>query len=230
MASRPKSRMRELVREGYEQANYEQAFRLGGDLTPFEADIFTQFTEPLPDRARILDLGCGPGIPYDLHLSRMGHRVTGVDFCKKHLARARELVPRADFVEGDISDLPLPEAAFDAVLSLYTVFHLPRETHGRQFQRIHRTLRPGGICLLTLGTSDSEYGEEPDWLGARMAWSTYSPPDYRAILSGCGLSILKDWFEGHPGDEEYHWWVLAEKTAAGPDGPVSELTPGSHST
>ena len=230
MASRPKNRMGELVREGYEQGNYEQAFRLGGDLTPFEADIFTQFTEPLPDRARILDLGCGPGIPYDLHLSRLGHKITGVDFCRKHLARACELVPKADFICGDISGLPLPEAAFNAVLSLYTVFHLPRVTHARLFEKIYQTLRPGGICLLTLGTSDSEYGEEPDWLGARMAWSTYSPPDYRAILAGCGLSIIVDRFEGHPGDEEYHWWVLAKKTAACADGLASELTPGDHSS
>ena len=203
--------MRDLVRQGYEKADYEQAFRLGSELTPFEAGIFERFTDLIPAQGKVLDLGCGPGVPYDLHLTQLGHHLTGIDFCRKHLARARDLVPEVRLACGDISDLPLREGAFDAVLSLYTIFHLPREDHRGAFEKIHRTLRPGGACLLTLGTSDSEYSEESDWLGARMAWSTYSPPDNRRILEGCGLRILTSRFEGSPCDEEYHWWILLQK-------------------
>ena len=79
------------------------------------------------------------------------------------------------------------------------------------FQKMNRHLKPGGLILVSLGTSDSEYGEEADWCGAPMAWSTYDPPTYEKVIAEAGFTILKSAFEGRPGDEEYHFWVFAEK-------------------
>jgi len=203
--------MKSIVREGYEGIDYERAFRPGAEMTPLETGFLVYLCGMLPSGARVLDLGCGPGVPYGLFVTRRGHDLTGIDFCRKHLARARRHMPGARLICGDVGELPLPEASFDAVLSLYTIFHLPREQHGEMLRRIHRTLRPGGVCLLTFGTSDSAFGVEADWLGRKMAWSSYRPSVYGDLLGEAGLEILRSEFEGGPEEEEYHWWVLAKK-------------------
>jgi hypothetical protein len=76
-----------------------------------------------------------------------------------------------------------------------------------------RVLRPGGVILVTLGTSDSEHGEESDWCGARMAWSSHSPDVYKWMVREAGFVLLQTELEGEPGDEEYHLWVLARKAS-----------------
>ena len=203
--------MQALVREGYGKIDYEGAFRLTKQLTSFERKFLEEMCRLVSAGGKILDLGCGTGIPYDLYLSRQGYSITGIDFCRKHLHRASEMVPLGQFCCCDISDIRLPQESYDAVVSLYTIFHLPRARHRWLIETIHRTLRRGGVALLTLGASDSEYGEEEDWLGGRMAWSSFAPEVYEGILTDCGLRILRSQYEGSPGDDEYHWWVLAQR-------------------
>lgn len=61
-------------------------------------------TEVLAGRpARILDLGCGPGL-YARRLADAGHRVTGIDFSPASVRHAREFVPEAEFRMADVRD------------------------------------------------------------------------------------------------------------------------------
>ena len=104
-----KLEMQAIVREGYEKIDYEKSFRLQKGLKPLETAFFEHMCNLLSPGARVLDLGCGPGVPYDLHLTSLGYRVTGVDFCQKHLRRARKLVPQERFICGDISEVWPPQ-------------------------------------------------------------------------------------------------------------------------
>jgi len=105
----------------------------------------------------------------------------------------------------------LPEGSFDGVVSFYAIFHIPRSEHGALFTRINRLLRPSGLFLATLGTSDSEYGEEADWAGAPMAWSSYDAETYRRLLTEVGFDIVESAFEGQPGDAEPPFLGLGAK-------------------
>lgn len=209
--------MQEIVKKGYEENDYDRVFRIIGktSLDPFEASFFSEVCDRIPScKAKILDLGCGTGIPYDHYLAEKGHLLTGVDFCQKHIAQAIENVPSATFICGDFSKevVAFPDESFDAVISLYAIFHLPREEHSALFERVYRYLKRGGVMLVTLGTSDSAYEENGDWLGARMIWSYYPPKEYEKMLAKIGFNILKTGYEGKPDDQEYHFWLLTEKS------------------
>ena len=206
------TQMRKTVEDGYEKGEYAKVFRSSAELNQFEQEFFNRLLQRLPPDPNILDLGSGTGIPYDKFLVDKGCRVTGVDLCQKHIAEAIKNVPEAVYLKGDFSRLELEEKSFDAIISLYAIFHLPRIEHPGLFQKLNRLLKSGGLIMVSLGTSDSEYGEEDDWCGARMAWSTYDPPTYEKMITGAGFTILKSAFEGQPGDEEYHFWVLAVKS------------------
>ena len=63
--------------------------------------------EGLPPGARVLDLGCGTGTPIARHIVDQGFRLTAVDQSQKMLEIARQVVPDAEFIHGDMIDLAL---------------------------------------------------------------------------------------------------------------------------
>jgi len=117
---------RQLVRRGYDALSCR--YRADdGDYGPWLAALRTR----IPAGAAVLDLGCGNGIPVARHLAAAGHAVTGVDISQVQIQRARRLVPAATFLHADITRLTLPAAAFDAVVCLYALIHLPWTSNRR---------------------------------------------------------------------------------------------------
>jgi ubiquinone/menaquinone biosynthesis C-methylase UbiE len=94
----------------------------------------------------VLDLGCGSGVPSTRRLAPH-FLVTGVDGSAAQIAAARRNVPEATFMHGDVVDLELHAASYDAVTMLYALSHLPRTEHAAVLGRIHRWLRPNGLLL-----------------------------------------------------------------------------------
>ena len=85
----------------------------------------------IPADARILDCGCGTGqIPAFLALASPHRRVTGIDACRASLREAdtfrqRVGIPNLTLARGDLFSLPVPEGAFDYVMSRGVVHHTP---------------------------------------------------------------------------------------------------------
>lgn len=94
----------------------------------------------------VLDLCCGHGNAAAA-LHNAGARVTGLDFSPAMLARARNRVPEASFVEGDAANLPFEDNRFDAVTCNVGFGHLPDPD--RVLSEIGRVLRPGGTAAMT---------------------------------------------------------------------------------
>ena len=107
---------------------------------------------PLRPDIKLLDLGCGTGLELEAIFRRMPRaEVTGIDLSAKMLERLKAKFPdRAlTLCQGSYFDLPLGEAAFDAVVSVQSLHHFTPERKRGLFERIRRALRPGGIFVLT---------------------------------------------------------------------------------
>jgi len=100
--------------------------------------------------ARILDLGCGAGIPATRKLCDRGLQVVGVDCSAVQLKRARRLIPAAGLVQADMMALAFAPASLDAVVSFYALTHLPLADQRALFPRIRSWLRPAGLFLATV--------------------------------------------------------------------------------
>jgi len=205
--------MRRIVKQGYEQGDYSAAFQRYGPPSEMERHYLDRLLVLGPRAPKILDLGCGTGLPVDKYLADRGAQLMGIDISPKHVALAKGNLPAASYREGDILHAVLPEGAFDGIVSVYAIFHIPRSEHETLFTRINRLLRPNGLFLATLGTSDSAYGEEANWAGARMAWSSYDAETYRRLLAAAGFNVIESAFEGQAGEVEHHFWVLARKSS-----------------
>jgi len=168
------------VERGYDvigETFVEWRDRIGGDPRRKWAD---ELTSRLPDGARVLELGCGSGVP-DTRLLAERFRVTGVDISAEQIARARASVPSAEFIQADFMSLELKPASFEAVAAFYSFNHVPRDLLGPLFSRIRSWLVPSGFLLVALGTGDTS-GWTGDWLGTTMFFSSFPPGTNKRLL------------------------------------------------
>ena len=132
------------VEQGYAKwaATYDEP---GNVLIDIEQPAMEGLIDELP-AGRVLDAACGTG-RYARLLADRGHRVTGVDQSREMLAKARARVPEAELVEGSVTELPLADASFDAVVCGLTLTHF--ESIAKPISEFARVLRPGGRVLLS---------------------------------------------------------------------------------
>jgi len=178
---------KKTVREGYNAI----AKRYLAERTRDSADVrlLDELIERLPSGARVLDAGCGAGIPVSQILSERFH-VTGVDFSEAQIELAKQNVPNAQFLCEDMTRLEFPENTFDGITSYYAIIHIPREEHQALLKNFYRLLKPGGFALLCLGAEHLIDDIDENYLGARMYWSHYDSETYRNMLVECGFSLV----------------------------------------
>lgn len=140
-----------------------------------------RFLDALAPGAEVLDLGCGHGIA-SAHLSRAGHRVTGLDASAGLLQVARRLAPDATFICAGFDDLDT-EAGYDGVWANYALVHAPRAALPGHLSAIARALRPGGLLHLSMLLGDNE---ERDAHG--RAYSYFSEAELDAAIGDAGFS------------------------------------------
>jgi SAM-dependent methyltransferase len=133
-------------------------------------------------RARILDLGCGAGIPLTRHLTLLGDYVLGVDASARQIGLARRNAPLADFIHADMTTIDLPAASFDAVAAFYSITHVPRREHAGLFKQIAEWLRPGGVLVGSLGAAALP-DWQGEWMGTEMFFSHYDADTYTKLCS-----------------------------------------------
>lgn len=102
-----------------------------------------------------------------------------------------------------------PAGAFQAVMMLYSLIHVPLKKHRPLIRRIHQWLAPGGLLLTTVGKS-AWTARERGWLGvnAEMYWSHADADTYELWLRSVGFEILRRQFipEGDSGHELFLVW------------------------
>jgi SAM-dependent methyltransferase len=107
-----------------------------------------------PDRARVLEIGCGPGRLSILLAREHGLDVTGVDLDPAMIERARGNAERSgegderrpSFAVGDVASLAFSDDSFELVISTLSMHHWADPTAG--LAEIGRVLRPGGRALV----------------------------------------------------------------------------------
>jgi SAM-dependent methyltransferase len=106
--------------------------------------------EAVPERARVLDVGCGEGM-LARRLRARGAEVVALDRDGGILRLARGHPDGAGirYVRGDILDDPFAEASFDAVVAVASLHHLGTRSGLRVMRRL---VRPGGtLGIVGLG-------------------------------------------------------------------------------
>jgi SAM-dependent methyltransferase len=162
----------------------------------------------------VLDLGSGGGIDVLLSARRVGPtgRAYGLDMNPDMLARARGNQRRAglanaEFLEGRIEQVPLPDRSVDVVMS-NCVINLSADKDA-VFAEALRVLRPGGRLAIADVVADRE--PDPALRADPAAWATCTAgaitrDDYRRRLAAAGF-VEVDIADSHEVGDGF-WSVL----------------------
>lgn len=142
----------------------------------------------IPQGARILDIGCGPGWLWDEGKSVFppGLELTLADLSPAMVedavqrARAAGHYAEVDGYVVDASALPFADASFDAVLACHMLYHV--QDARLALQELRRVLRPGGVIAIT---TNAEGNMEPFYALAAAAFGSKAS-DPAADIFGLG--------------------------------------------
>lgn len=178
------------------------------------ADVIDDFYKRLPDQpGHLLDLGCGAGEPFPAFFIEHGWQVTGVDFSARMLEMANRYQPKMKTILADIREIDLPAKKFDAITSIYCLFHIEREKHEEIFRKIYRWLKPEGMALFTYATREYTGAEIFDgykeFMGEKLFYSHTTPEFLTSTLRGVGFNIKASQYR-KIGGETFLWLTIAK--------------------
>lgn len=195
---------RNVVRDGYDRMANKYLSERDKLKT---AKYLYQLMKYLPKNAKILDLGCGAGIPVDDILIKAGHEVTGIDISTQQVKLARKNCPRGDYLVGDIANLKKNEYSVNAIVCFYTLFHLPRTQHKKLLTIMYSFLQKNGMLLMTMG--DREFEGRHILHGEEMWSSQYGTKQNTKLVTESGFEILMNEIDNSGG--ERHQILLVRK-------------------
>ena len=119
------------------------------EITAAEVRFLEQALAIAPG-ARLLDVPCGNG-RHAIELAKRGCRMTGVDLSAEFTEEARAAPVEAEWIAGDMCDLPWSDA-FDGAYCFGNSFgYFDREGAGRFLAAIARCLKTGGRFAIATG-------------------------------------------------------------------------------
>ncbi len=159
---------------------------------------FTHLPGIMPEKA--VDLGCGAGRNAGELLKKYPQaHVTAVDYSVLSVEKTKEYnrkmidAGRCEVLQGDVSDLKLPDAAFDLATAFETIYFWPGLE--KCFAQVARVLKPGGIFLIC-NESDGGDAAGTRFEGIIEGMKCYTPEQIEAALKAVGFSEVSG--EHHP--------------------------------
>jgi cyclopropane fatty-acyl-phospholipid synthase-like methyltransferase len=200
-----------VVAEGYDRMGAE--FSVWNARRPPEVRrwFLREVLSRLDVGSAVLELGCGPGT--DAAELSAGRRYIGVDLSPVQLSVARQRVPHATFVVGDLTSMAFRPASFDGIVAFYVFNHVPRDEVAPTFERVFGWLRPGGRLMLTLLTIEAKDRVE-GWLGVPMFFAGVDPGSDEVHLRDAGFELevseIRTEVDAQYGPTQNRW-VIARK-------------------
>jgi arsenite methyltransferase len=181
---------------------YEEAETDGATVAAVEASLGCGVPTAVADLhagETVLDLGSGAGADVLISARRVGPtgRAIGLDMTEEMLALARANaaaagVENAEFVEGYLEDIPLPDGSVDVVIS-NCVINLAADKHV-VLAEAARVLRPGGRLAVSdviadPGMDAATRADMRQWTGCVAGALTEG--EFRSALTAAGLAEIE---------------------------------------
>ena len=157
--------------------------------------VRARFMERLPQGAKVLEVGCGPGTDSAAFASE-GFAVTATDYAPEFIDVVRERYPELDARVMDMTAPDLPCRSFEGIYGFASFLHLPRELAQGTIGQLAELLLPGGLLCLTLIKSSKgvrEYAID-GWVGdpeTSMLFTCYDEAEATKLAEQAGLEQVE---------------------------------------
>lgn len=155
--------------------------------TLVEGPWLDRFLALVPERAAVLDIGCGSGEPIAHYVLDKNHAVTGIDSAPALIALCRQRFPQAEWHVQDMRRLALARC-FDGLIAWDSFFHLTPENQRAMFPVFAAHAAPGAALMFTSGPAHGE--AIGSFEGEPLYHGSLAPEEYRALLAANGFAVV----------------------------------------
>lgn len=181
---------------------YEHAYR----NNPYKKACVSEAIKLLRPESKILDVGCGTGVPVSQMLADAGMHVHGTDVAPNMIKHAQSRV-KGTFEVANMVNYE-PKDTYAAVFIIYSQLGLSYSAFHAAMYRLAKSLQPGG--LMVIGQSPAQAGkipeDAPEWDETRTFVDGYNLPFWgedfltlmftregqKSFLQSMGFQILYD--------------------------------------
>ncbi len=187
----------------YYDRNAEDFFRNTVDVDMTE--IYNEFTSLLPEKAKIIDLGCGAGRDV-LYFKKLGYNIIGVDNSPE-IVRLASKYTKENIILQDFTKLDYREE-FDGIWACASLLHFSKTKLISVIEKIIEYIRKSGIIYTSFKYGDSE--------GVRNGryFSDFTERSFSTLVLKSKIQIIKMWTTNDRRPDRNTQWlniILARK-------------------
>jgi ubiquinone/menaquinone biosynthesis C-methylase UbiE len=156
------------------------------------ADIpyIDKFLSKLRPKAKILDIGCGPGT-FSKYLVEQKFIVKGVDLSEQMIQIAKKKVERATFKTMDMRNLQYDEGVFEGLLVAYSLIHIPSSEIPKTMKGFFRVLkRSGYMMIIAQGGKPDQVVDEPLMAGEKIFINFFTKQRLARFIIDAGFEVV----------------------------------------
>ena len=158
---------------------------------------------PIPQGAKVLDVGCGIGGPAKFLFDEFGADVLGIDLasnCIRIASKRYESISNLNFKVADALTYPFEDNTFDLIYSRDVILHIASKD--KLFSRLLNATKPGGKLVMTdycCGPQEL-WDEEFKAYVAQRGYTLVTVDQYKSILEKAGWVVERaedktEWFK-----------------------------------
>lgn len=151
--------------------------------------VLNKIINKLPKNSKVLDAGCGAGIPVSKFLSKK-FKVIGIDISSRMLKLAKKNVPNAKFKKISLTKIKFRPQTFDLICSFFSLFHVKKEKIPTVLKNFYKSLRNNGYLIVALGESKKEKEEFLNFLGEKIYYASTPKEKLEKILKKLGFKLI----------------------------------------
>ncbi len=140
-----------------------------------------EFIAAIPEKGRVLDLGCGPG-KSAAGMARAGLLVDATD-ASAEMVRLASAEPGVSARQARFEDLT-EQGVYDGIWANFSLLHAKRSDLPKHLTAIHRALKAGGVFCIAVKLGQ---GEGPDRLG--RFYTYYKEDELKSYLETAGFTV-----------------------------------------
>ncbi|OQO10200.1 hypothetical protein B0A48_04557 [Cryoendolithus antarcticus] len=179
---------------------YENAYQ----NNPYKKACVAKAIELLPAESRVLDIGCGTGVPVSKMLADAGLDVVGTDVAPKMVELAKSRI-KGTFEVADTVEYE-PRGRFGAVFIIYSHLGLSYSAFHSAVVKFVKALQPGGLMVIGQSIADDVPANATEWdstksyvdgfnlpfMGEPFATLMFTREGQKKYLRDLGMEIVYD--------------------------------------
>ncbi|RDW82827.1 hypothetical protein BP6252_03939 [Coleophoma cylindrospora] len=177
---------------------YENAYKNNA----FKKACIDEIIRLLPAGSKVLDVGCGTGVPVSEMLAQAGMNIVGIDISPNMIQLAKDRI-EGDFTVSDMLGYEV-QGEFDAILIIFSHLQLLYADFYQAAKKFAAAVKPGGILAIgqtpsdTYVDDDSHYDKDQTYvedydvpfMGEMLPTFMMTAEGQRKLLRSFGLDVV----------------------------------------